>query len=73
MTHYHIAEVGLSAISSYVITESIGVDNLLTALITFGISVITVVGGELIKYLVTFFKKKTEQLENKNPQKKGEE
>lgn len=35
----------------------------LTALITFGVTLITVVGTELIKYLKTYLQKKREQLE----------
>ena len=61
-----LTEIGVATTSSLIVCESIGADNLITALITFGISVITVVGGELIKFLVAFFKKKTNDLENKN-------
>ena len=61
-----LAEIGVATTTSLIVCESIGVDNLLTALITFGISVITVVGGELIKFLVAFFKNKTSELENKD-------
>lgn len=61
-----LAEVGVATTTSLIVAESIGADNLITALITFGISVITVVGGELIKFLVAFFKKKTNELEQKD-------
>lgn len=49
---------------------------LLTALITFGVTLITVVGGELIKYLKTYLAKKREKLEDKQeetPQEQKEE
>ena len=45
---------------------------LLTALITFGVTLITVVGTELIKYLRTYLTKKREQLEDPKEDKKDE-
>ena len=44
---------------------SVGVnaDPLITALIGFGVSLVTMVGGELVKYLVAFFKAKREKIE----------
>ena len=36
---------------------------LLTALITFGVTLITVVGSELIKYLTTYLRNKRQKLE----------
>ena len=46
---------------------------LLTALITFGVTLITVVGSELIKYLATYLRNKREKLENKEETKDGED
>ena len=46
---------------------------LLTALITFGVTLITVVGSELIKFLVSYIRKKKQDLgleETKDEQKK---
>ena len=58
-----ILELGVATTTSLVVAESLKLDNLWTALITFGISIITVVGGEFIKFLVAFFRKKTKDLE----------
>lgn len=60
-----LIEVGVSTIASTSVATAVGADTLLTALITFGISLITVVGGELIKFLVAYLKKKREDIEGK--------
>lgn len=65
-----LIEVGVATTTSFAICSSVSTDNLLTALITFGVSLITVVGGELIKFLVAFFKKKTKDLEKNEEDKK---
>ena len=64
-----IIELGVATTTSFAICSSVSTDNLLTALITFGVSLITLVGGELIKYLVELFKKKTKDLEKKEEKK----
>lgn len=64
-----IIELGVATTTSFAICSSVSTDNLLTALITFGVSLITLVGGELIKYLVALFKKKTKDLEKKEEKK----
>lgn len=48
---------------------------LLTALITFGVTLITVVGSELIKYLTTYLRNKRQKLEEdtKDEKKDGEQ
>lgn len=48
-------------------------DPLITALITFGVTLITVVGTELIKYLKTYLTKKREQLEDPKEQETKDE
>lgn len=45
------------------VSVSVNADPLLTALIGFGVSLVTMVGGELVKYLVAFFKAKREKIE----------
>lgn len=65
-TEYAVA-VGASTVTA----TAVNADALITALITFGVSLVTLAGGELIKYLVAFFKKKTDEL-NKD-EKKGED
>ena len=64
-----LVKLGFSTTASIIITETLNVDTLLNVLITFGVSLITIVGGELIKFLVAFFKKKTEQIEGKETSK----
>lgn len=45
------------------VSMSVSAEPLLTAAIGFGVSLLTMVGGELVKYLVAFFKAKREKLE----------
>lgn len=61
-TNFVLSEIGISTFASTAIATSVDASALLTALISFGIAVITLVGGELIKYLVAFWKKKTQDL-----------
>lgn len=48
------------------VSTSISAEPLITALIGFGVSLITMAGGELVKYLVAFFKAKRERLEKED-------
>ena len=65
MTNFSIAatEVAIAGTTTTAIATSANLDALYTALIGFGIALVTVVGGELIKFLVAFLKKKTQDLE----------
>lgn len=66
-------ELAVSTLASGAISSTFNFEPLVTALITFGVSLVTLVGGELIKYLVNFFKKKTQDLnlkEDKDEDKK---
>ena len=63
-------EFAVAMPTSFAVAESISADNLITALITFGISLITLVGGELIKFLVAFFKNKTKKFDDENKEEK---
>lgn len=65
-----LGEVVVATGSSMAIATSVDASPLLTALITFGVSLVTMVGGELIKFLVAFLKKKTNDLKEKD---KGEQ
>jgi len=69
-----IIEFITSASISTGICTAIDTKPLLTAVITFAVTFITVVGGELIKYLYSYFKKKREDLnaETKNEEDKKE-
>lgn len=55
-------ELGVSVGASNIAAQAVSADALLTALITFGVSIVTLVGGELVKFLVAYFKKKTDEL-----------
>lgn len=57
-----ILEIGVATASSTAICASVTAEPLLTALITFGVSVVTIVGGEVIKLLVTWLQKKTKDI-----------
>ena len=57
-----LGELVASTSASTVIATSVDASPLLTALITFGVSIVSIVGGELIKFLVAYLKKKTNDL-----------
>lgn len=63
------AELAVSVGVSTGVCLSVNAEPLLTALITFGVSIVTIVGGELIKFLVAWLQKKrkdiTEESEDK--------
>lgn len=63
-------EVGVAATTGTTIATAVDASPLLTALISLGVTIVTVVGAELVKFLVAFFKKKTEELEGKDKQDK---
>lgn len=65
-----LAKLGIATGSAIIITEAVNLDYLWTALITFAVSLITLAGGELVKFLVAFFKKKTKDLEESEEDKK---
>ena len=68
-----IATVGtclaVSTVSTTAIATSVNAEPLLTALIGFGVSLVTMVGGELVKFLVSYLKKKRENIEGKEDKK----
>ena len=59
-------EVLVSVATTTAIATSVNADGLLTAAIGFGTALITMVGGEIVKYLVAYFKKKREKIEGEN-------
>lgn len=65
-------ELATSTIASTAVATSINAEPLLTALITFGVSLVTLAGGELVKFLVTYLQKKTKQLKDE-AEDKGDE
>lgn len=60
-----LGELAVSTSATTIVATSVNAEPLLTALIGFGISLVTIVGGELIKFLVAFLKNKREKLEGK--------
>lgn len=61
--------VAVSTVSTTAIATSVNAEPLLTALIGFGVSLVTMVGGELVKFLVSYLKKKREDIERKEDKK----
>ena len=57
-------QIGGSTLVSTAIATGIKAEPLITALITFAVSLITLVGTELVKYLVSFLKKKRQDIED---------
>lgn len=68
---FFVGEFATGSLSSLAVATSVDASPLLTVLITFGTSLITMVGGELIKFLVAYFKKKTRDLEDKKEDKEN--
>lgn len=66
-----VGEFATGSLSSLAVATSVDASPLLTVLITFGTTLITMVGGELIKFLVAYFKKKTKDLEDKKEEKEN--
>ena len=57
------AEIAVSTLGTAAIATSVNAEPLLTVLIGFGVSFVTMVGGELIKFLVAWLKKKRTDIE----------
>ena len=68
-----LGELAVSTASTTIVATSVNAEPLLTALIGFGISLVTVVGGEVVKLLVAFLKKKREQIEGKEKAEEAEQ
>ena len=66
-------EIAVSTITSSIVATAVNTDALVTALITFGVSLVTIVGGELIKFLVAYFQKKTKELQEDDDKSKEKE
>ena len=60
-----IIEVGVAATASTVVATAVDASPLLTALISLGVTIVTVVGSELVKFLVAYLKSKTKKYEEK--------
>lgn len=62
MTNITLIETAIAGTTTVAVASSVNADPLITALIGFGVSLVTMAGGELIKFLVAYFKKKTQDL-----------
>lgn len=62
-TAFVLGELAISTATTTAVATSVNAEPLLTALIGLGVSIVTMVGGELVKFLVAFFKKKTKELQ----------
>lgn len=66
-------ELATSVGVSSIISNAINAEPLLTALITFGVSIVTLVGGELIKFLIAYLQRKTNEQKRKDVEEGKEE
>ena len=67
-----LGEGATGFLTSLAVSTSVDATPLLTVLITFATTLVTMVGGELIKFLVAYFKKKTKDLEEKKEEENKE-
>lgn len=72
-----LSELAVSSSVSFAVSQSANFDTLTTAIITFGVSLITIAGGELIKVIVAFLQSKKRKFDQENqiekkPKKKTE-
>lgn len=59
-----LIEIGIATISTTVVATNVNADTLITALIGLGVSIVTVVGGEFVKFLVAFIRSKTKKYQD---------
>lgn len=64
-------ELGVATSVTTITSVSAQLDPLWTALIGFGVSLVTMVGGEFVKWLVAYFKKKTKDIEGDKSDEQG--
>ena len=65
-----LIEIGVAATASTAVATSVDASPLLTALISLGVTIVTVVGSELVKFLVAYLKNKTKKYEDKEKEDK---
>ena len=70
---FTLSELAISSSVSFAVSQSANFDALTTALITFGVSLITIAGGELIKVIVSFLQSKKRKFDQENVIKKDDE
>ena len=70
---YFIGELLTATGVSTAISMTVNTEPLITALITFGVTLVTMAGGELVKFLVAFLKNKTEKYSKPEEKNKKDE
>ena len=68
-----LIETAVAGTTTSIIATTMNAEPLVTALIGFGTALVTMAGGELIKFLVALLKKKTDDLNKDTPKDKEEE
>ena len=68
-----LGEIAVATATTTAVATSVNAEPLLTALIGLGVSIVTMVGGELVKFLVAYFKKKTKDLNPDEQEEKPKE
>ena len=63
---FTLSEFAVSSSVSFAVSQYSNFDALTTALITFGVSLITIAGGELIKVIVSFLQSKKRKFDQEN-------
>ena len=63
---FTLSKLAVSSSVSFAVSQSASFDALTTALITFGVSLITIAGGELIKVIVSFLQSKKRKFDQEN-------
>ena len=64
-----VTEFCVAGETSLAVATSVNAEPLLTAVITLGTTIVTMVGGELVKFLIAYFKNKTKKYEEKGEDK----
>lgn len=68
-----VTEFCVAGGTSLAVATSVNAEPLLTALITLGTTIVTMVGGELVKFLIAYFKNKTKKYEEEKGEDKHED
>lgn len=68
-----LAEFVVSSSVSMAVAQSVNLDTLKTALITFAVSLVTIAGGELVKLITAIIQKKRKEIEDEGKDEKDEE
>lgn len=73
MVNTTLVEIGVGAAASTAVSTAVNAEPLLTALISLGVTIVTVVGAELVKFLVAWLQNKRKKLDVEEETKDGEQ